>query len=327
MKIEYYLPEKIISNKELYLLFQGFEPDKVESKIGIRQRHIAGNNETVLDMAYQASLKVLQGYDKSKIDFILFCTQSPDYILPTTACILQDMLGLSTSVGAFDFNLGCSGFVYGLSIAKGLIVSGACKEILLITSETYSKHMHQDDRANRSIFGDGATATILNQQDMDKIFKFEFGTDGKGKDNLIVKNGGSRNKIDVNAPVSTDENGIFVSDNHLYMNGPEIFNFTIERIPEMIQKALLKNNLTMDDIHYIIFHQANKFMLDYLRKKMKIQEPKFYNNALFTGNTVSSTVPIALKDCLDNQIIKKGDKVLLSGFGVGYSWAATIIEI
>ena len=194
MKIEYYLPEKIISNEELYLLFQGFEPDKVESKIGIRQRHIAGNNETVLDMAYQASLKVLQGYDKSKIDFILFCTQSPDYILPTTACILQDMLGLSTSVGAFDFNLGCSGFVYGLSIAKGLIVSGACKEILLITSETYSKHMHQDDRANRSIFGDGATATILNQQDMDKIFKFEFGTDGKGKDNLIVKNGAAEIK-------------------------------------------------------------------------------------------------------------------------------------
>lgn len=326
MKIEYYLPEKKLTNDDLTQVFQNFEPTKVESKVGIKERHIAGENETVLDMAYQASLKVLEDHDKNKIDFILFCTQSPEYFLPTTACILQDMLGLPTTTGALDFNLGCSGFVYGLSMAKGLISSKACSEVLLITSETYSKHMHPNDRANRSIFGDGAAATIITSEDVDNIFKFEFGTDGKGKDNLIVKTGGLRFR-NKRALEGTDENGIFQSDDHLYMNGPEIFNFTIESIPIVISKVLFKNNFTLDDINYVIFHQANKYMLDYLRKKLKIPEEKFYNNMWYTGNTVSSTIPIALKDCLDNKILKRGDKVLLAGFGVGYSWAATIIEV
>ncbi len=327
MKIEYFLPEKIISNETLHQHFHGFEPAKVESKLGIRERHVVGENETALDLAYQAALKVLHGHNKNEIGFIILCTQSPQYALPTTACILQDMLGLPTSVGAFDFNLGCSGYVYGLSIAKGLITSNACKEVLLITSETYSRYIHADDKANRSIFGDGATATILNKHDVNKFLNFEFGTDGKGKDNLIVRSSASVTNIETDAPQVNDENGIFKSDNHLYMNGPEIFNFTIESIPTLINKTLLKNEMTLDTIDYIIFHQANKFMLDYLRKKMTIPETKFYNQALYTGNTVSSTIPIAIKDCLTENKIKPGDKVLLAGFGVGYSWAATIIEI
>ncbi len=327
MKIEYYLPETILSNDDLFLQFEGFESAKVELKLGIMERHIASDNETALDMAYIASLKVLEGYDKNKIGFILFCTQSPDYYLPTTACILQNMLSLPSNIGALDYNLGCSGFVYGLSLAKALISSKICEEVLLVTSETYSKHIHPSDRANRSIFGDGATATILSSTDINKIFNFELGTDGRGKDNLIVKNGAFRNKIQTELLHEKDENGIFVSNNHLYMNGPEIFNFTIENIPNVVKTTLEKNNLSLDTIDYIIFHQANKYMLEYLRKKIKIPESKFYNNILTTGNTVSSTIPIAIKECLNNYTINKGDKVLLAGFGVGYSWAATVIEI
>jgi 3-oxoacyl-[acyl-carrier-protein] synthase III len=327
MKIEYYLPLKILNNLILSENFPGFEASKIEAKIGIRERHIAADDETALDMAFNASQKVLEDYDKSQIGFILFCTQSPDYFLPTTACILQDRLGLPTNIGALDFNLGCSGFVYGLSIAKGLINSNICTNILLITSETYSKHIHPKDRANRSIFGDAATATILNFEDVNKIFNFELGTDGKGENNLIVKNGGFRFRNHNKSEEWTDDAGNFRSDNHLYMNGPEIFNFTIESIPGVIKRVLEKNHLTIDEIDYFIFHQANKYMLDYLRKKIQIPLDKFYNNMLFTGNTVSSTIPIALKDCLDNKIVKQGDKVLLIGFGVGYSWGATIIKI
>ena len=327
MKIEYYLPEKILSNESLSDYFPGFEASKIETKIGIRERHIVTENETALDIAYCASKKVLEGYDKSKIGFILFCTQSPDYFLPTTACLLQEKLGLPTNVGALDFNLGCSGFVYGLSIAKGLIQSKICDNVLLITSETYSKHIHPKDKANRSIFGDGAAAAIINSEDVDKIFNFELGTDGRGATNLIVKNGGLRFRKQNETDDWTDESGNIRSDDHLYMNGPEIFNFTIESIPGVVKRVLEKNNLPFEKVDYFIFHQANKYMLDYLRKKIQIPTEKFYNNMLFTGNTVSSTIPIALKNCMDNKMVEPGDKVLLAGFGVGYSWAATIIEI
>ena len=231
------------------------------------------------------------------------------------------------STGALDFNLGCSGFVYGLALAKSLIATNMSKSVLLIMSETYTKHINKLDFANRSIFGDAATAIVVEASSELHIHDFIFGTDGKGASNLIIPNGGLRNKYDANATLHTDASGNQRTDNNLFMNGPEIFNFTIEAIPSVIENVLEKNNTTIDNIDYFIFHQANKFMLDYLRKKIKIPKEKFYNNLLLTGNTVSSTIPIALKDCIDNEIVQKGDKVLLCGFGVGYSWGATILTI
>jgi 3-oxoacyl-[acyl-carrier-protein] synthase III len=327
MKTEYYLPESIYSNSDLEKEFPDWTADKIEAKIGIRERHIVRSSETALDLAYEASKKVLQDFDQEKIDFVLLCTQSPDYFLPTSACILQDRLGLRKDIGALDFNLGCSGFIYGLALAKSLINTGIATNVLLVTAETYSKHIHSKDRANRSIFGDGAAATIIEQSDTGKIHEFVLGTDGSGRNNLIVSSGGMRQPYQESAEGQTDENGNFYSPNHLYMNGPEIFNFTIENIPPLVEAVLKKNNLTPEQIDYFIFHQANKYMLDYLRKKSKIPSEKYYNNMLSTGNTVSATIPIALKECIAQKNIHQGNKIMLVGFGVGYSMGAVIIDL
>jgi len=316
--IEYYLPEITVDNAKLSLEFPEWEAEKIEEKVGIRSRHIASKNETALDLAFNASEKLLKSFDKELVDFVILCTQSPDYFLPSGACILQDKLKLRKDIGAFDFNLGCSGYIYGLAFAKSLINSKIASNVLLIMAETYSKHIHPLDKSNRSIFGDGAAATLVLYSPEDRIHEFVLGTDGSGKGNLIVKNGGMR-FID-----SQNEDSV---ENYLYMNGPEIFNFTLDVVPDLVKNVLFKHNMSLDQIDFCIFHQANKFMLEYLRKKLKIDPAKFYINMLETGNTVSATIPIALKDCLDAGLVKSGDKVLLVGFGVGYSWGATIVTI
>lgn len=307
--------------------FPHWNPEKIELKIGIKERHIVSDNETALDLAINACEKAFEKYDRELIDFVILCTQSPDYFLPTSACILQSKLKLRNNIGAFDINLGCSGFVYGLAIAKAFISSKIAKSVLLVMSETYTKHINKLDFANRSIFGDGASAIIIEECADSKIHEFSLGTDGTGANNLIIPTGGMRKKWIPDAPLTEDETGNKRTDNNLFMDGPEIFNFTIETVPALIEEVLLKNALLLAEVDYFIFHQANKFMLDYLRKKIKIPKEKFYINMLYTGNTVSSTIPIALKDCIENRIVKPGDKVLLCGFGVGYSWGATIITI
>ena len=322
-----YLPEYVLTNSQLSKDFGRWEPEKIESKLGIRERHISEVDETAGDMGFKAALKVLHNYDKSKIDMLLLCTQSPDYFLPTTACILQHRLGLKTDLCAYDFNLGCSGFIYGLAMAKSFINSGIATNVLLITSETYSKHIHPKDLALKTVFGDGAAATIIENSNQDQIFEFVLGTDGSGKDNLIVSNGAFRNAFDpLGQEKKTDSDNIY-SDNHLFMNGPEIFNFTNIAVPKAIEQCLLKNKMSLDDVDYFIFHQANKYMIEYLRKKIGIPKEKYYLNMLLTANTVSATIPIAIEDALKNGKIVKGNKVMLCGFGVGYSWGAVIIEI
>lgn len=325
--LEYYLPKKVVSNKDLEEQFQKWNSDKIEKKLGISERHVVDENETAFDLAYNAAKKVLKDYDKGKIDFLILCTQSPDYFLPTTSCVLQDKLELKTNIGSFDFNLGCSGYIYGLAISKGLIISGIAKSILLIMSETYTKHIHTKDLANRTIFGDGAAATIVEYCDKEHIFEFELGTDGSGMNNLIVQNGAMKNPITPDIEDITNENSDFSNANYLHMNGPEIFNFTIEAVPVAVSNVLKKNNITLDDIDYVIFHQANKYMIDFLRKKISIPEDKFFSDMLETANTVSATIPIGLKKAMIDNKINHGDKILLCGFGVGYSWGATIIEL
>ena len=316
-QIEYYLPEGILTNEELEKAYPEWSATKLEKKVGIKQRHIAGPNETSLDLATKAAIKVLEKEDKDLIDFVLFCTQSPDYLLPTSACLLQSRLRLKTSIGALDFNLGCSGYVYGLALAKGLINSGVCKNILLVTGETYSKFIAEDDISNRSIFGDAGTATIVTYSDENQLGEFIFGTDGIGAENLIVNGLSARNSYilkDVDRPT-------------LYMNGPEIFNFTIETIPPLIQQVISKNKLQLSGIDYFILHQANKYILEFLISEIGLDISKCHIDMVNYGNTVSNTIPIALKDAFEQRIIQEGDKVLLAGFGVGYSWCSTIITI
>ncbi len=327
MKIKTYLPEKILTNEELENEFPGYSAKKIEKNIGIKQRHISEEDETALEMAIKVSESLLSQEDKLKIDFILFCSQSPDYYLPSSACILQDKLGLSTNVGALDYNLSTSGFIYGLALAKGLLKANIASYILLIMSDTFSKYLHPKDKGNRCLFGDAASAILLDKSDMDKIYEFVLGTDGRGWNNLIVPNGGLKHRYDKDAEDWIDENGALRNDNYLYMNGPEVFNFTIDAVPKLIQQVLLKNNCSLEDLDYVIFHQANQYMLQYLRELIGIPENKFYLDLKDIGNTASSTIPIALEKCLNDGTLITGNKVLLAGFGVGYSYGATIITI
>lgn len=323
--ISYYLPEAVLSNDLINQEFPEWEIEKISSKTGINSRHISADNEFSSDMAVKAAEKLFEEHniDRSTIDYLLFCTQSPDYFLPTTACIIQDKLGLNTSIGALDFNLGCSGFVYGLSLAKGLIAGEMAKNILLITAETYSKFIHPKDKSNKTIFGDAAAATLITaEKGFCSIGNFIFGTDGKGAENLIVKQGGMRFPISSENEDIADEFGNVRNDKNLYMNGTEIFNFTGEFVPKLISSILEKSNLTKEDIDLFIFHQANKYMLNYLRKKIKIPEQKFFIAMEECGNTVSSTIPIALYEAQKQGRLAASKNLILAGFGVGYSWAA-----
>jgi 3-oxoacyl-[acyl-carrier-protein] synthase-3 len=325
--ISYYLPEYQLDNKVIEQEFPEWSIDKIASKTGIHCRNISAKEETSVDMAVKAAEKLFEEHqiDRNTIDFVILCTQSPDYFLPTSACLIQDQLGIPTSAGAFDINLGCSGFVYGLGIAKGFIASGQAKNILFITSETYSKFIHPKDKSNKTIFGDAAAATLISTEGFAEILNFEYGTDGKGANNLIVKNGGLRN-YNTKSDEILDDFGNVHSDNHLYMNGAEIFIFTLNAVPKLIKNTLEKNNLNQQEIDLFVFHQANKFMLDSLRKKIKIEPEKFYNFLEYCGNTVSSTIPIALYHAKKESKLVKNQNVLLAGFGVGYSWAGTILR-
>lgn len=309
--IEYYLPKNILTNEDISREFPEWSAEKIKTKIGVESRHIADDAETALDLAFEACEKIFKNYDRSKIDFILFCTQSPDYFLPTTACILQDKLGLSKNIGALDFNLGCSGFVYGLTMAKGLIASGVAKNILLVTAETYSKFLDKNDKSNRTIFGDGAAVTIVEKDESKANYQFSVGTDGSGYNNLIVENGAARNK-DLQPT--------------LFMKGPKIFTFAVENIPMLINDILEKNKAKLEDIDLFVFHQASSYMLNYLRNLCNIPEEKFFVDMKNIGNTVSASIPIALKLAWEKGSIKEGFKVMVVGFGVGYSWGAGILE-
>lgn len=324
--ISYYLPETIVTNDELVADFPEWTVEKIVEKVGVKQRHIAGD-EKISDMAVMASEKLFSDnpdIDRKSVDFVIVCTQSPDYFLPSAACLVQTRLGLTTKCGAFDFNLGCSGYEYGLAVAKGFIEAGIAKNILFITSEAYNKHLHPRDKGNRTIFGDAATATLVSDKGFAEIGEFVLGTDGSGAENLIVKTGGMAHPEKADDLVF-DEDGNPHSSDYLYMNGGEIFSFTLLTVPKMVRQTLEKNGLTKDDVDLYVFHQANKFMLNHLRKKLKIEEDRFFINMENIGNTVSSTVPIALADAKEQGILK--GNVLIAGFGVGLSWGATLLYI
>ena len=326
--ISYYLPERVVNNEELVREFPEWSVDKVAQKVGVDSRHIAGENETAGDMAEKAACKLFEEYsiDPKSIDFLLLCTQSPDYFLPSTACILQDRLGIPTSAGAFDYDLGCSGCIYGMAVAKGLIAAGIAKNVLLLTAETYNKYLHPSDKSNRSIFGDGAAACLISTDGFAEIGEFVLGTDGSGYKHLIVETGASRKKENTGVE-TTDDDGHIRREDYLYMDGSAIFNFTLDAVPVMMSQILEKNNIQKEEVNYYVFHQANKFMLNTIRKVCVLPKDKFYVNLTETGNTVSSTVIIGLKDCFESQAIKFGDKVMVAGFGVGLSWGGTMLRI
>lgn len=326
-----YLPNRTLTNNDLANLYPDWPAEKIYSKTGINERHIADESETASDLAYAAAKKLFsQGVvDVCDVDFIILCTQAPDYLLPTTACLLQDRLGISRGAGAVDINLGCSGFVYGLSLAKGLIESGSAKCILLLTADTYSKYIHPLDKSVRTLFGDGATASIiaLDESIGAAIGPFVFGTDGSGGKNLIVEAGGFRRpRSDESARECTDLSGNTRSANDLYMDGADVLTFSLQEVPKAIDVLLKKIESSKEEIDYFVLHQANKFMLEALRKKLGVPSEKLPILMENCGNTVSSTIPLALIAMRESGKLKAGEKVVLAGFGVGYSWATCFLK-
>ena len=275
--ISYYLPEKAVTNDELVREFPEWSIEKVAAKVGVNTRHVAAEHETAGDMAEMAARRLFAEYDiaPSDVDFVLLCTQSPDYFLPSTSCVLQHRLGLRTNIGALDYNLGCSGCVYGLAVAKGLIAAGIARNVLLLTAETYTKYLHPDDKSNRSIFGDGAAACLISTTGFAEIGEFVLGTDGSGAEHLIVKTGAARFP-DQTHHSTQDAEGHVWHDDHLYMNGGAIFNFTLDAVPTLTKQVLTQNCLSKEEIDYYVFHQANKFMLNTIRKVCALPKEKFH---------------------------------------------------
>ena len=325
--IEYYLPEKCLLNEDFIQL--GIDPKFMFEKIGIEKRFIAAENESVGDMAVKAANKLFikNNISPSSIGALILCTQNPDYLLPTTACIVQNQLGLPKTAMCFDINLGCSGFVYSAGIAVGLIKTFNFENVLIITSEAYSKVISYEDKTTATLFSDGAAAILVQKNSTSSEFiDFNFGTDGSGFKNLIVPVSGSRTRrTRESSMVKEYSPGVKRSDENLFMDGQEITKFVFKEIPKSINEILHKTNLSLELIDKYFFHQANKYMLLSLTERMHLPPQKVYID-LTKGNTVSSTIPIALRDYYNESKVYD-ETIIISGFGVGYSWASAILKI
>jgi 3-oxoacyl-[acyl-carrier-protein] synthase-3 len=324
-----FLPDAVLSNQALADLYPNWTATKILEKTGVRERRICAEDQTAGDLAEAAAQRLFSAHAVApdSIDFLMFCTQTPDYILPATACVLHARLGLRQDAGALDYGLGCSGYVYGLALAKGLIESGQASRVLLLTCDTYSKLIHPLDKSVRTLFGDAATATLVEAQasDAPRIGPFVFGTDGTGAESLIVPAGGFRQPHTADtAREIADESGNIRTDDHLYMDGPSVLNFTLRQIPKAVEQLLALCELPLEGFDAFIFHQANAFMLERLRRKLAIPEGKFVVHMADCGNTVSSTIPIALEPLM---VAAKAQRIMLVGFGVGFSWAATSVTL
>ena len=316
--IAVHLPKKVENINQLASMFDKWDIEEIFTKTGVRNRHIAEPDQCASDLGVAAAERLFTRYniDRNSVDFLLFCTQTPDYILPTTACLMQQRLGLPTSIGALDFNLGCSGFVYGLSLADGLIHSGAARRVLLITAETYSKYIDQSDRSLRTIFGDGAAATLIEASEEPSLGQFVFGTDGRGANTLMVTEGGARPKNDAIQPSKRKR-----WPSSMFMDGPELVRFSLEAVPPLIDRLLEQSKWTRDNVDVYLMHQATALMLNRLRNRLNLDEEKAPEALEHYGNTVSSTIPILIHDLRVTGRLRPGKQTLMIGFGVGLSWA------
>lgn len=327
-----HLPENTLTNDALVSANPGWDSEKIFERTGIRTRRVAGEKETAADLGYCAADKLLKSlnFDRESIDAVLFCTQTPDYLFPASACLLQTRLNLPTTCAAFDFNLGCTGFVYGLWLARALVESQSAKNVLLIVGDTCSKLCNPHDLTTVVLFGDGSGAALISASPDGAIATFSpvlVGTDGRGAANLILPAGGARNPHSpLTGQIRADDKGNLRSDDQIFMNGAEIFNFTLQRVVSGVLQLLDKNQQRIEEIDLFLFHQANAFMLERLRKKLNIPIEKMPIILEQTGNTGCATIPLLIQHCQDNALLKPGDNCVLAGFGVGYSWAFTVLN-
>lgn len=317
-KIAYALPQGVVTSEQA-AASTGLSADIRKTKLGIESVHVAEANESPSDLATRAVNQLFQEsqFEKSSIEFLILVTQNPDYRLPATACLVQHKAELPKNLLAYDVNQGCSGFVIALAQAKGLIASGLAKRGLIVTTEVYNRVINPSDKDTFGLFGDAATAVLVeaDERSQSGIQSFFFGTDGSGAEQLIVKTGGAAKPARSSGP-----------DDYLYMNGRAIFEFVCKKIPTEITTYLNSMNLTVADIDHWIFHQANRFMNEKLCSLMGIPTEKAFFDISDIGNTVSCTIPIAMERARAAKAIR-GKKVMLVGFGVGLSWAGCLYEL
>jgi 3-oxoacyl-[acyl-carrier-protein] synthase III len=327
-----FVPEYVETNDELARANPDWDMERIGEKTGIRARHIAAENETANDLALAAARMLLDRnlVPIETIDFLLVCTQTPDHLLPANACLLQHKLQLSTHLAALDFNSGCSGYVHGLQLAASLIESQAAQCVLLITADTYSKVVHPLDRTVRSLFGDAATATLIGPAEETQpgaIGPFIHGTDGSGAGELIIPAGGFRlPRSERTQQVTRDAQGCVRSPEHLFMNGQAVFSFALSRVPAAISQLQQTAGVTTGEIDWYIFHQANRFMLESLAVVIQIPTGRMVYHLDDVGNTVSSSIPLAIEAHEKSGRILPGQRLLLAGFGVGLSWGACLVK-
>ncbi len=317
-KVHYYLPDKIEENIKILLNSNKSLNDskKIINKIGIVSKRISGKNEFSSDLAIKAAKKILNNYNKEYIDFLIYCTNTPDYLLPTNACVIHEQLKLRDDCGAFDITLACSGYLYSLAVANSLIKSKQAKNILLITSDTYSKFIPIKDTKNRVLFGDGSTACIISSNKKIggiEILKFLQGTQGSNFNYAIIKNFGNKYR-----------KSKVKNDNYLSLDGPGLYNFALEIVPKNVRKFLKSCNLSIKNIDHFVFHQANKFMIEGLIRVMGLEKRKVFIDMKKTGNTTSSSIPIILKK--KEKSFKQNSKILMVAFGGGLSWSICLAK-
>ncbi len=303
---------------------------KVMASTGVKARHVAPAGMCTSDLCAAAATQLLEklNWDRTSIDLLIFVSQTPDYVLPATACSLHGRLNLAKTCAAFDINLGCSGYVYGLSVAAAHVHSGAARRVLLLVGDTISKIVSPEDRSVAYLFGDAGTATALESSAGAPPMHFITGSDGSGAGFLQVPAGMFRAPANEQTKaVVTREGGNARNDEQLYMNGAEIFNFTIREVPAMITATLAAARWPVEQVDRFVFHQANRFMLDYLSKRMKLPPDKMVLALENYGNTSSASIPLAICDQLRERLTTAPAKLVLAGFGVGFSWASVALEV
>jgi 3-oxoacyl-[acyl-carrier-protein] synthase-3 len=317
--ISHYLPDNVVTNADLATENPGWEPEKLYRKTGIRQRHVASANETAADLGTQAAQRLLErsNFDRGSIDTLIVGTQSPDHFLPGDSALLQERLGLPTTCAAFDVTLGCSGYTYGLWLARALILSGSSRHILLVSTDTYSRYCEPHDVTTVTLFGDAAGATLLTGEPRGALAEVGptiLGTDGRGACNLIVRDGAARSSTHAGSPP------------RLFMNGPEILSFTLDSVKTGIERLLDVTHLNWDQVDLFLMHQANRFLLENLRLKMGIDPERLPIDVEQIGNTVNASIPLLISRMIERGQLTGPRTCVLAGFGVGYSWAMSLVR-
>ena len=306
------------------------ELEKIIEKTGVKRRHIAQADTCTSDLCAAAAQQLLAklGWEPESVDLLIFVSQTPDHLLPATSCVLHGKLGLAKSCAAFDISLGCSGYVYGLNVAAGLLAAGAYRRALLLVGDTISKVVSTEDRSVAYVFGDAGSATTLERADTAGAMAFELGTDGTGIDHLKIPAGGFRCRSGPHTRLLKEqEAGNRRSDEHLFMNGAEIFNFTIREVPPLIKALIARAGWSADSIECWVMHQANRFMLEYLGRRMKLPVDKTVIALENYGNTSCASIPLALADRFGGEKPMGSGRCVLAGFGVGFSWAGVALDL